>query len=138
MEGKNSVNIELIVDPGNVDADGFVSLWNAAAAVMHGDEARTRHLAGNLLGFLCTQRYPFVVVSPADARYLDEWFERDKSLLYDWSPESEKIDVLAQHAHVPLESFSDYLCSHKFDAARNYSPRRAVREEWYNDDWSVG
>ena len=79
-----------------------------------------------------------LTANPSDAKYLDEWFERDNSLLYDWKPESEKVDVVAQHVQIPFDLFRNFLRDHKFQADKNYSPRRADRVEWFTNDWNVG
>ncbi len=131
-------DVKITIDPEKLDDDQFATLWDVAAATMGGDDAGTRLLAGKLLGFLCKKRCPFVVVSPADATYLDDLFERDNSLLYNWKPESEKVDILAQHASVPYQIFANFLENEKFNAKVNHSPRRADREEWFNNDWAVG
>ena len=138
METIDLAKLEVKVEPSDCDADGFISVWNIASTTMGGDYEQTRMLASRFLGFLCKHACPFVIVSQTDATYLDEWFERDKSLLYDWKAESEKVDVLAQHAHVPFESFKYFLKSKKFQADKNYSPRRADRVEWFSNHWNVG
>ena len=138
MESQELTEVKITVDPEKLDEERFVSLWNVASATMGGDYTQTRMLASKLLGFLCKKRCPFVVVSPTDAAYLDTWFERDNSLLYDWTIESEKVDILAQHAHVPFEVFSNFLEAQKFNPAVNHNPRRALRVTWFNDDWTVG
>ena len=131
-------DITITVDPENLDEAQFASLWNVAAATMGGDHAGARMLASKFLGFLCKKRFPFIVISPTDATYLDEWFERDNGLLYDWKPESEKVDVLSQHAFVPFEIFAKYMIAQKFKPEVNHNPRRAIREEWFQNDWTVG
>lgn len=138
MENAEATQFKFSVDPDSLDADRFVSLWNLAVASCGGDVVAARALAGKLLGFLCKHRCPFVVVSPTDAKYLDEWFERDPSLLYDWNADSEKVDVVAQHAHIPYDAFLEFVAKHKFQSDSNYSPRRAARVEWFTDDWKVG
>jgi hypothetical protein len=130
--------IAIVVDPESIDADGFVSLWNVASATMKADLLTTRALASRFLGFLCKHGCDFVVASSSDAKYLDERFERDNKLLYDWSVESENVDVVSQHAYVPAEGFLRFLKAKKFDASSNYSPRRADRVKWFTDDWCVG
>jgi hypothetical protein len=131
-------DLEITVKPTDVDDDQFVSIWNVAAATLGGDPNQTRLLASKFLGFLCKHRFGYVVASSTDAAYLDEWFERDNKLLYDWKPESEKVDVLSQHAHVPFDVFCSFLRDKNFQADKNYSPRRADRVEWFTDDWNVG
>ena len=138
MEPNDVAELEFTVDPSDVDEDQFVSIWNVAASTMSGDAARTRELASKLLGFLCKHRCGLLTASPTDAKYLDEWFERDNSLLYDWKPESDKVDVLAQHVQVPFDLFRNFLQKHKFQGDKNYSPRRADRTEWFANDWNVG
>jgi hypothetical protein len=128
----------LTFEAEDVDSDGFISLWNLASASVGRDPTQARRLASKLLSFLCSKRCSFVVTSTLDADYLDEWFERDNTLLYDWSPESERVDVVAQHACVPAEVCCKFLQANKFDPQSNYNPRRAVRVAWFNDDWSVG
>jgi hypothetical protein len=129
---------ELKVSPENLDETGFASLWNIASATCDGELAPTRALAARLLNFLCAKGCDFVVVSTTDAEYLDAWFERDTKLLYDWKPESEKVDVLSQHAEVLFEAVVPFLSNYKFSLTTNYSPKRADRIEWFTNMWSVG
>ena len=131
-------NLEFTAEPTDVDEDQFVSIWNVAASTMGGDATQTRHLASKILGFLCKHRCSLLAASPMDAKYLDEWFERDNSLLYDWKPESDRVDVMAQHVQVPLDLFRNFLRENKFDGDKNYSPRRADRVAWFTEDWNVG
>ncbi len=98
----------------------------------------TRALAAKLLNFLCQRNCDFVVVSTTDAEYLDAWFERDNKLLYDWKPESEKVDVLSQHAEVPFEALAGFMANQKFNPSTNYKPNRAQRVEWFTNKWSLG
>lgn len=128
----------LPVSEDKVDADGFISLWNAVSEASEGDLTKTRDLCSRLLGFLCKHRCDFIVVSSTDAEYLDAWFERDKKLLYDWKPESETVDVLSQHAEVPLSALQMFIQSRKFQPEGNYSPRRVDRVEWFSEMWNVG
>jgi len=130
--------LQIMVEPSTVDEDQFVSIWNSASASMNGDTTNARMLASKFLGFLCKQRCDFVVASPTDAKYLDDWYERDNSLLNDWKPESDKVDVLAQHAQVPFDAFVTFLDDHNFSVEKNYSPRRSVRVEWFTNDWNIG
>ncbi len=130
--------LEIKIDPESKDADGFVSLWSVAAATMNGDLHGTRALASRFLGFLCKQECDFVLASSVDARYLDERFERDNKLLYDWTVTSENVDVLSQHASVPADGLLIFLKKRKFNPATSYSPRRADRVKWFTDDWCVG
>ena len=138
METIDFANLEVTVEPADIDEDQFVSIWNVAASTMGGDSTQTRFLASKFLGFLCKHRCGLLTVSPTDATYLDEWFERDNSLLYDWKPESDKVDVVAQHVHVPFDFFCKFLREHNFQGDKNYSPRRADRVEWFTNDWNVG
>lgn len=126
------------IDPETVDPDGFVSIWNVAATTMGGKTELARVLASKMLGFLCKHQCDFVFASSTDANYLDQWFERDTSLLYDWSPASEKVDVVTQHAQVPAKALVRFLKEKKFDAMKNYSPRRADRVQWFSDQWCIG
>ncbi len=125
-------------DPETVDSDGFASVWNVAASTMDGKTESARLLAAKLLGFLCKHQCDFVFTSSTDAKYLDEWFERDNSLLYDWSAASEKVDVVSQHAQVPVQALLRFLKEKKFDATKNYSPRRVDRVQWFSDQWCIG
>ena len=138
METIDFANLDITSKPTDVDEDQFVSLWNVAASTMGGDATHTRCLASRFLGFLCKHRCGLLSVSPTDASYLDDWFERDNSLLYDWTPESEKVDLLTQHVHVPFDLFRNFLQANKFKGEKNYSPRRADRVEWFSNDWNVG
>ncbi len=121
-----------------VDSDGFISIWNIASASRSGDAAETRALASKLLLFLCKKQCDFVVTSTANAEYLDNWFERENRVLYDWKPESEFVDVVAQHAEVPASAFLSFLKNEKFDPATNHNATRAVRVKWFQEQWSVG
>ncbi len=131
-------NIAIVVDPESLDGDGFVSLWNVASATMNADLPRTRALASRFLGFLCKHQCSFVVTSSSDAKYLDERFERDNKLLYNWAIDSECVDVVSQHAYVPAEGFVKFLKTKKFNASSNYNPRRADRVTWFSDQWCIG
>lgn len=138
MSAGSTEAIDWKVAPDALDEDGFVSLWSIASATCDGDVEQTRELAAKLLGFLCKRQCDFVVVSTTDAEYLDQWFERDNKLLYDWKPESETVDILAQHAEVPYEAFLLFLETRKFKPSGNYSPRRADRVQWFTEMWNVG
>lgn len=130
--------IEIKSNPSDMDDDGFITIWNIASASSDGDLEQTRALAAQFLCFLCKRDCDFVVTSTTNAEYLDEWFERDNKLLYDWNLDSEKVDVLAQHAEVPYEPFVSFLGNQKFKPKTKYSPRRADRVEWFQNKWSVG
>ncbi len=138
MELEELATVKIVADQEKLDDDKFISLWNVAASTMGGDYNQTRMLASKLLGFLCKKRCPFIVISPSDASYLDTFFERDNSLLHDWSAESEKVDILAQHANVPFEILKNFLQANKFNPTVNHNPRRADREAWFSNDWAVG
>ena len=131
-------NLAIIVDPQTIDEDGFVSLWSVASASTNAELPRTRALASRFLGFLCKHSCDFVVASSSDAKYLDERFERDNSLLYSWTIDSENVDVVSQHAYVPAQAIVMFLKKKKFDPSSTYSPRRADRVKWFSDDWCVG
>ena len=130
--------IEIRATETDADDDGFISVWNVAAASCDGKLEKTRALAAQLLAFLCKKDCDFVVVSTTDAEYLDAWFERDNKLLYDWKPESEKVDVLSQHAEVPFEALVSFLANNKFNPTGNYSPKRSLRVEWFSSAWNLG
>jgi hypothetical protein len=138
METTDFANLEITVQPTDVDEDQFVSIWNVASSTMGGDLPRTRYLASKLLGFLCKHRCGWLAASPTDAKYLDEWFERDTSLLYNWKPESDKVDVVAQHVYAPFDLLRNFLREKKFQGDKNYSPRRVDRVEWFTNDWNIG
>ena len=55
--------VNVRIDPETIDADGYVSLWNVAAATMKGNQELTRLLASKLLGFLCKHKCDFVFAS---------------------------------------------------------------------------
>lgn len=130
--------LEIKIDTNDLDDEQFISIWNVAAATMNGDAPQARLLASKFLGFLCKERFAYVIVSPSDAKYLDEWYERDNSLLNDWKPESDKVDVVAQHALVPHQVFMRLLTDRKFSIDKKYSPTRATRVDWFTNDWNVG
>ena len=122
----------------DLDEDGFVSIWNIASNTCDGDLAFTRSLACKLLIFLCKRKCDFVLTSSTNAQYLDEWFERDTKILYDWKPASETVDVVAQHAEVPYKPFLSFLINQKFDAKTKYTATRADRVKWFQEAWCVG
>jgi hypothetical protein len=126
------------VEAASLDEDGYASIWNIASASMQGDSDKTRFLASKLLGFLCKQQCPYVVASSADVKYLDEFYERDNTLLTDWTAESDKVDVVSQAAYVPFDLFKNFLENNKFKISGKYNPRRSSREVWFNETWSVG
>jgi hypothetical protein len=126
------------IDESDLDEDRFISIWNIASTTMDGEADQARMLASKFIGFLCKHRFAYVVVSPTDATYLDEWYERDNKLLNDWSAESDKVDVITQHAHVSYDAFLRLLTDKKFSHEKNYSPTRANRVDWFTNDWNVG
>lgn len=131
-------SLEITVDEDCLDSQRFTSLWNIAASTMGGDTVRARALASKFLGFLCKHQCPLVVASTTDLTYLDEWFERENALLYNWKADSDKVDVVAQHAQVPFDYFRSFLEEKKFRPNANYSPRRADRVHWFKNVWNVG
>lgn len=131
-------SLEITVDEACLDDERFASIWNIAASTVGGDTARARALASKFLGFLCKHQSPLVVASTTDLNYLDEWFERENALLYNWKEDSEKVDVVAQHAQVPFDHFKLFLAEKKFKPDANYSPRRADRTSWFKEVWNVG
>ena len=130
--------IDVKTNPTDLDEDGFVSIWNIASASAEGDLEQTRALAAQFLCFLCKRNCDFVITSTTNAKYLDERFERDNKLLYDWNLESEKVDIIAQHAEVPYEPFVSFLQNQKFNPKTKYAPRRVDRVEWFQNLWSTG
>ena len=131
-------DLEIKASPDILDEDSFATLWNVASTTVGGDYGQTRDLASKLLGFLCKHRFPYIVASNTDMQYLDDWFERDPKLLYDWTPESEMVDVVAQHANVPFDALTKFLENYGFKMTVKYSAKRSDRVEWFNSDWNVG
>ena len=130
--------IDVKSNPSDLDENGFVSIWNIALASSDGELEQTRALAAQFLCFLCKRDCDFVVTSTANAEYLDDLFLKDTKILYDWNLESEKVDVICQHAEVPYEAFVSFLGNQKFNPKTKYSPRRVDRVEWFQNKWSVG
>jgi hypothetical protein len=130
--------VPITMQTGDVDEDGFTTIWNVAAASTGGDIETTRALASRLLLFLCKKNCDFVVTSSNNAEYLTNWFERDTKLLYDWKPESEFVDVVAQHAEVPAETLMLFLKNKGFSPDGKYTATRAVRVKWFEEAWCVG
>jgi hypothetical protein len=129
------------VDSQKVDADGFIKLWDLAACKGDGEKRsddETRELAGKLLGFLCKLRYENVLVTQHAANYLQDRFERNEGVLFNWSPDTDNIDLIAQHIEVPAQEVVKLLAKKRFDPQENYNPRRSSRLEWFNNDWKVG
>lgn len=129
---------EFKVAPEDQDEDGFANVWNIAMATCDGDEPVARELAGRLMGFLCKHSCDFVCCSSNGIEYLEERFEKDNKILYNWKPESETVDVIAQHAEVPFNAFVLFMANKKYKSTTAYSPRRVDRVEWFNDVWNVG
>ncbi len=136
--GEGLENIEWKVSSEDQDEDGFVSIWNICSATMESDQGLTRALASAVMGFLCKKECDFIVVSGSGIEYLDNWFEKDNKILFQWKPEHETVDVIAQHAEVPYKALVDFLKNKKFKSTANYSPRRADRLEWFQNKWNVG
>ncbi len=132
------LKITISVPEDDVDSDGFITLWNFAAHCCGDELVATRDLAAKLLCFLCKKNCEFVVTSSTNAEYLDAWFERDNKLLYDWKPESESVDVVAQHADVPATGLAMFLKNNGFDPSKSYTATRAVRLNWFREMWCVG
>lgn len=136
--GETLAGRELVATSDVLDEDNYATIWNIASSTAEGDYDLTRHLANALLGFLCKNRFPYVVASNTDLQYLDEWFERDNKLLYDWTPQSEMVDVVAQHACVPFDTLIQFLQNNRFKPDGKYSAKRSLRVEWFKSDWNVG
>lgn len=130
--------LEITVDEACLDGERFASIWNIAQSTVGGDTARARALASKFLGFLCKHQSPLVVASTTDLNYLDEWFERENALLYNWKADSDKVDVVSQHAQVPFDFFRMFLSEKKFKPEANYNPRRVDRVNWFQNVWNVG
>lgn len=121
------------------DEDGFMSIWALAQASSTPEsDAAARLLASRLLGFLCKKRYPHIIIAQHDVDYLEDWLERDAKVMNDWKPTSEHLLLVTQAAHVPAKAAVDFLTSNKFNATKNYTSTRAVRREWFFNDWNVG
>lgn len=139
MSSADSAATSLVrVNQDDLDSSGFASIWNIASASRDGNVEETRAFAASLLCFLCQKECDFVVISTTDAEYLDAWFERDSTLLYNWKPDSERVDVLSQHAEVPFEALVHFLGNKNYSPERNYSPKRALRVEWFSNQWNLG
>ena len=124
--------------PEDQDEDGFVNIWNIAMTTCEGDQEAARELSGRVLGFLCKHSCDFVVCSANGLQYLDDWFEKDNKILYNWKPGSETVEVIAQHAEVPFKAFVLFLETKKYKPAGNYAPRRIDRVEWFTNVWNAG
>ncbi len=129
---------KIALSPDDLDSDGYISIWNVAVASRDGDTTAARELASKLLLFLCKKQCDFVVTSTANAEYLDNWFEREKQVLYNWKPDSEFVDVVSQHAEVPGNALLAFLKNERFDPATNHNATRAVRVKWFQEMWNVG
>ncbi|TWU60677.1 hypothetical protein Poly51_09580 [Rubripirellula tenax] len=136
--GEGLEDVAIKVAPEDLDEEGYISIWNIASASCDKDLAMTRALSASLLGFLCKKGCDFVVTSSTNAEYLDSQFEKDNKVLYAWKPDSEMVDLVAQHAEVPYKAFIGFLANQKFNVTTNYSPRRIDRVEWFQNMWSVG
>lgn len=133
-----TTDLEITASEDILDENCFATLWNIASSTMGGDYDQTRQLASRLLNFLCKNRFPYIVASTTDLQYLDDWFERDNKVLYDWSPESEMVDVVSQHASLPFDTLLQFLTNHKFKSDGKYSASRRVRVDWFQSEWNVG
>lgn len=129
----------LTLNINNTDEDGYITLWTLAQGSLGYTRSNqtVRELASRLLNFLCKHRYPYVLVAGHDADYLDEMAERDEAAFFNWSPESDKVDLIAQYIKVPAEAVTRFLTANGFNAAEAYSARRSTRQEWFRDDWNV-
>ncbi len=121
------------------DDDGYITLWTLAQESLgYTRSSQTvRDLASRLLNFLCRNRYRYVLLAGHDADFLDEQAERDESAFFNWSPDSDKVDLIAQYIKVPAAPVARFLKENGFNAAESYSARRATRQEWFKDDWNV-
>jgi len=137
-DSTESTEFSIKIDEKDLDENGFVSVWNIANASTERDYEKARLIASKFIGFLCKQRADFVVVTPSDAKYLDEYYEKNNALLNNWKPDSDTVDIITQHAHVPHDVFTRLLTKKKFSPDKNYSPTRKVRLEWFTNEWSVG
>lgn len=133
-----TTELEIKASQEILDEDSFGTLWNIASATVGGDYDQTRQLASKLLLFLCKHRFPYMVASNTDLQYLDDWFERDNKVLYDWSADSEMVDVVAQHASLPFDTLLQFLDNHRFKMDGKYAAGRALRVNWFQSDWNVG
>lgn len=138
MAAADVEEIDFKISQDDQDEHSFVTLWNIASATCEGKLEETRALASKLLNFLCKRDCDFVICSSANIEYLDEKFESDNKILYDWKAESEHVDIISQHAEVPGKAFMSFLKTHKFNPVTKYNPRRADRVEWFNERWSIG
>jgi hypothetical protein len=129
----------LTLNTSRKDEDGYITLWRLAEdSLGYVRSAQTiRELASRLLNFLCKHRYPYVLVVGHDADFLDEQAERDEAAFFNWSGDSDKVDLIAQYIKVPAEPLARFLKEKGFNAAESYSARRATRQEWFKDDWKV-
>ena len=121
------------------DEDGYITLWRLAEdSLGYVRSSQTvRDLASRLLNFLCKNRYPYVLLVGHDADFLDEQAERDEAAFFNWSGDSDKVDMIAQYIKVPADSVTRFLKEKGFSAAENYSARRATRQTWFKENWNV-
>jgi len=130
--------MEFKVAEEHLDEDGFATVWNIVSDTVGSDLTQVREVAGRLLGFLCKHNCEFAVTSSNDATYLDEKFEQDKKLLYDWKKESEMVDMVAQHIEVPFEAMRLFLANRRYKPDANYSPVRKDRVAWFQETLKIG
>lgn len=130
---------DLVFNTAQQDEDGYITLWRLAEDSLGyvRSNQTVRELVSRLLNFLCKHRYPYVLLPGHDADYLDEMAERDEAAFFNWSPENDKVDLIAQCMKVPAEPLTRFLQEKSFRAADSYSVRRATRQEWFTSDWNV-
>lgn len=117
----------------HIDEEGFATVWNICADTVGTDLTQVRDVAGRVLGFLCKHNAEFVVATSNNVEYLDEKFEQDKKVLYDWKKESEMVDLFAQHVEVHFETLRLFLANRRYKPDANYSPVRKDRVAWFQE-----
>ncbi len=121
------------------DEDGYITLWRLAQDSLGyvRSHQTIRELASRLLNFLCKEQYPYVLLAGHDADYLDEMAERDEAAFFNWSSDSDKVDMLAQYIKVPADPVVRFLKDNGFNPAESYTARRATRQDWFREGWNV-
>ena len=141
MESSQEVKtFTVFASPKKQDEDGYITVWDLAAVEPGGGERNlpdTRYVASRLLNFLAKNRYPYALVSQHDADSLDQAAEREADTLFRWTPESDKVDFVAQYLKVPAGAITRFLRDNKFDANESYNPRKSVKVQWFEEDWRV-
>jgi hypothetical protein len=139
METEEKLTEALTFNFSRQDEDGYLTLWRLTEdSLGYVRSSQTiRELASRLLNFLCRHRYPYVLLAGHDADYLDEMAERDEAAFFNWSPDNDKVDLIAQCIKVPGEPLARFLKEKGFSAAESYSARRSTRQEWFANDWNV-